>query len=49
MSERFPPRQLDDEHGSALENVMTELFGQHAGFKWKHDTGVPIGPFAVPA
>ena len=47
MSERFPPLQLDDEHGSALEDEMTKLFGQHAGFKWKHDRGEPIGPFAV--
>lgn len=47
MSERFPPLQLDDEHGSALGNEMTKLFGLDAGFKWKDNKGVPIGPFAV--
>ena len=47
MSERFSPLKLDDEHGSALENEMTKFFGPDAGFKWKDNKGVPIGPFAV--
>ena len=47
MSKRFPPLKLEDVYGSALENEMTKLFGPDAGFKWKDNKGVPIGPFAI--
>ena len=47
MSERFPPLKLEDGQGSALEHELAEVFGPDAGFKWKDNKGVPIGPFAV--
>ena len=47
MSERFPPLQIGDELGSALENGIAKSFGPDADFQWKDSKGAAIGPFAV--